>query len=402
MATQIKKYKKKDGTTAYMFKKYLGIDPVTGKRQETTRRGFSTSKEARLALANLEIEFAENGFSPEKRQRTYQEIFDEWFKLIYKNRVKESTYWSTLIPFEKHILPALGNLKIDNISVTFCQKLANAWAQKYPKRFKRYLNYAGMVFKYAETVDEVKKNPIERVIIPVAFVDVEEDKKNFYSREELLDFLAAYNEMNQPKRYTFFLVLAFTGLRKGEALALTWRDIDFKRKTIKINKTLATGKNGARLIQQPKTKASNSIISIDDTVITALKEWRIHQNSILNRFGHIPSTEQLVFSQDEDNSLLYPRTPLTWLQVFYHHHPDIKKITVHGFRHTHASLLFEAGANMKQAQDRLRHSNIKTTMNTYIHVTQEGKDETASLFDDYMTNGKRVGQFLGQIKTPLE
>lgn len=80
----------------------------------------------------------------------------------------------------------------------------------------------------------------------------------------------------------------------------------------------------------------------------------------------------------------------------------MKKITVHGFRHTHASLLFEAGADMKQAQDRLRHTSIKTTMNTYIHVTQEGKDETASLFDDFMANGKRVGQTLGQTKKPLE
>ena len=67
MATQIKKYKKKDGTTSYMFKKYLGIDPVTKKRKETTRRGFSTLKEAKIALAKLEIDFEENGFSPEKR-----------------------------------------------------------------------------------------------------------------------------------------------------------------------------------------------------------------------------------------------------------------------------------------------------------------------------------------------
>ena len=157
MATQIKKYKKKDGTTAYMFKKYLGIDPVTKKRKETTRRGFSTLKEAKIALAKLEIDFEENGFSPEKRKRTYQEVFNEWYKLVYKNRVKESTYWNTLIPFEKHILPALGNLKIDNVSVTFCQKLANNWSREHPKRFKRYLNYAGMVFKYAETLDEIKK-----------------------------------------------------------------------------------------------------------------------------------------------------------------------------------------------------------------------------------------------------
>ncbi|EMF0089963.1 tyrosine-type recombinase/integrase [Enterococcus hirae] len=121
---------------------------------------------------------------------------------------------------------------------------------------------------------------------------------------------------------------------------------------------------------------------------------------------HIYKNTYCTFAQKKRYSslylFLYSRTPLTWLQVFYHHHPNIKKITVHGFRHTHASLLFEADADMKQAQDRLRHSNIKTPMNTYIHVTQEGKDETASLFDDFMANGKHVGQSLGQKKNPTQ
>lgn len=135
---------------------------------------------------------------------------------------------------------------------------------------------------------------------------------------------------------------------------------------------MASGKNGARLIQRPKTKASNGTISIDDTVINALKEWRAQQNNILKRFGHIASIDQLVFSQDEDNSLLHSRTPLTWLQVFYQHHPNMKKITVHGFRHTHASLLFEAGADMKQAQDRLRHTNIKIPI-SMLHKKEKMK-----------------------------
>ena len=77
-------------------------------------------------------------------------------------------------------------------------------------------------------------------------------KQNFYSREELLTFLATYKKLDQPKGYTFFLLLAFTELRKGEALTLTWRDVDFSNKTLIIDKTLAAGKNGTRLIQRPK------------------------------------------------------------------------------------------------------------------------------------------------------
>lgn len=99
---------------------------------------------------------------------------------------------------------------------------------------------------------------------------------------------------------------------------------------------------------------------------------------------------------------MYPRTPITWLQTFFRHNKDMRKITPHGFRHTHASLLFEAGASMKQVQSRLGHSNIKTTMNVYTHVTKEGKEETADIFGDYMKNGKNLGQSLGQKKNPAQ
>ena len=90
------------------------------------------------------------------------------------------------------------------------------------------------------------------------------------------------------------------------------------------------------------------------------------------------------------------------MKTFYNHHKGLKRITPHGFRHTHCSLLFEAGASMKQVQARLGHSNIKTTMNVYAHVTKEGKEETADIFGNYMKNGKNLGQSLGQKKNPAQ
>lgn len=403
MATQIKKYTKKDGSTAYMFKKYLGVDPLTGKQKETTRRGFSSIKEAKLALLRLDVEIAEGGINKRPTNRSYQEVFDDWFELVYKQKVKESTYWNTRIAFDKHVLPAFGSYKIKKISVTACQKQANQWAAEHPNRYQRYINYAGMIFKYAVSIDEIKTNPIERIEIPsVSSNSTDIEEENFYDRDELLDFLEKMKDNFPAKRYTLFSVLAYTGLRKGEALALTWRDINFSSQTITIDKTLATGKNGTLLIQQPKTKASNRTISLDSSTIELLKFWRIKQKEELRKLNIIPSVNQLVFSKIEDNGYIYPRTPQTWLKTFYNHHKGLKRITPHGFRHTHCSLLFEAGASMKQVQARLGHSNIKTTMNVYAHVTKEGKEETADIFGNYMKNGKNLGQSLGQKKNPAQ
>ncbi|EAC9455206.1 site-specific integrase, partial [Listeria monocytogenes] len=185
-------------------------------------------------------------------------------------------------------------------------------------------------------------------------------------------------------------------------LALTWRDIDFKHQTLTVNKTLAVGKNGTSLIQKPKTKAGVRTISIDSDTADLLKEWRKHQKKHIDSLAMMPSIEQLVFAKDEDNGLMNPRTPQTWLDTLYRKNKSLHQITPHGFRHTHASVLFEAGASMKQVQARLGHSNIKTTMNVYTHVTKEGKEETADIFGEFMRNGKSLGQSLGQNKNPAQ
>lgn len=400
MNNSIKKYTKKNGTTAYMFKKYLGVDPLTGKQKETTRRGFKTIKEAKIALSRLEVEIQENGIQSKPKKRKYKEVCDEWFDEVYKHRVKESTFWNIKLIFEKHILPKLGNLFIQNISTNHCQKFANEWAIESNKRYDRYINYAGMIFKYAISIDQLKTNPMEKINIPVT-KNSNSSFRKYYERDELIDFLDRMENQFPIVRYTFFSLLAYTGLRKGEALALQWADINLVGKKITINKTLASGKHGELLIQTPKTKASNRTISVDQHTVDLLKNWRTAQCQELKLLDIPIEPTQLIFTKF-DNHLMYPRTPLSWLDSFYIKNPDMFRISPHGFRHTHASLLFAGGATMKQAQSRLGHSTIKTTMNVYTHVTKEDEEETADIFAAFMEQGKSLGQNLGQKKSLLK
>ena len=400
MNNSIKKYTKKNGTTAYMFKKYLGVDPLTGKQKETTRRGFKTIKEAKIALSRLEVEIQENGIQSKPKKRKYNDVCDEWFNEVYKHRVKESTFWNTKLIFEKHILPKLGNLFIQNISTNHCQKFANEWAIESGKRYDRYINYAGMIFKYAISIDQLKTNPMEKINIPVA-KNSNNSFRKYYERDELIDFLDRMENQFPIVRYTFFSLLAYTGLRKGEALALQWADINLAGKKITVNKTLASGQHGELLIQTPKTKASNRTISVDQHTVDLLNNWRIAQCQELKLLDIPVERNQLIFTKF-GNHLMYPRTPQSWLDSFYIKNPDMFRISPHGFRHTHASLLFAGGATMKQAQARLGHSTIKTTMNVYTHVIKEDEEETADIFATFMEQGKSLGQNLGQKKSPLK
>ncbi|WP_407634483.1 tyrosine-type recombinase/integrase [Lactiplantibacillus plantarum] len=386
MAT-IKQYKKKNGTKAWEFSVYLGIDPLTGKDIRTTRRGFVNKKLAQLELSRLQLEFQEHGLRKIVIS-TYNDVYQLWV-VEYKNTVKESTYVKTVGYFKHHILPAFGNLQIKRITVAYCQKVIDGWFKQF-KKYQTIMNYAALIFKYAVKHSIIERNPIDLITYPRRKAVIGADKwENFYDKKELRQFLSALdNEDAHQGNYkadALFRMLAFTGMRKGEALALTWHDVDFKQRTININKGLTRGENARLYVQTPKTKNSTRIIDIDDNTIRVLKQWQIRQRQELFMCGYNVNEHpqsQLLFSNTK-NEYLTPSRLRTWLvRLINKYH--LKYITVHGFRHTHASLLFEAGASLKQVQERLGHSDIKTTMNVYAHVSQHAKKDTVEKFMKYL------------------
>lgn len=118
------------------------------------------------------------------------------------------------------------------------------------------------------------------VSMPTKRVDPTEDEEelNLYSKEELLHFLICLEQENSFKAYTLFHVLAFSGMRKGEVLALTWEDINFKDCEILINKALAHRKENRLYIKTTKTKSSRRTLKMDEKTMEILAKWRKKQN----------------------------------------------------------------------------------------------------------------------------
>lgn len=222
----------------------------------------------------------------------------------------------------------------------------------------------------------------------------EEEKKNYYTKEELLLFLETLRSLDNQKAYTLFYLLSFSGMRKGEALALNWKDIDFKNKTVSINKALTRGYESKLYVDTPKNKQSFRTISLDDSTIKVLKEWKINQKIELESNGFIVENSQLIFS-NSNNTLMNPQSTRKHILQVLKKNKELKYITTHGFRHTHCSLLFEAGASIKEVQERLGHSDVKTTMNIYTHVSKQIKVETANKFADYIL--KKLKNFVSLL-----
>ena len=181
-------------------------------------------------------------------------------------------------------------------------------------------------------------------------------------------------------KYTLFRLLAFSGMRIGELIALEWSDVDFFRKTVSINKTLTLDKGGKSTIGSPKTASGNRTIMLDDATMNALQKWRAEQSRRIIYLGK-PKND-LVFPSEHGSYLV--NSVIQYWNEKIAEKQGLRKISLHGFRHTHASLCFEAGLTMQDVKERLGHSNISTTMDIYTHVTKSRKEESIQQLAKFM------------------
>ncbi|MGR3287145.1 site-specific integrase [Bacillus sonorensis] len=372
-------YKTKTGYK-WLFKIGVGTDPKTGKRKTTTRRGFKTKKEAAAAAAEFQKEIDNNNLVV-RNEITFEDVFKEWWAVHLKT-IKDSTQASKVSKFNKHILEKFGKMKIKSITKAYCQKVINQIAEDIDS-VQDIKIQANLVFKYALRMDYITKNPMEYVVIPKnekEFLSSEEDTRNYWEKDEIKLFLEKVREQLPHQDYVMFYILIFTGMRKGELLALEWKDVDLIERTINIKQTLFF-KDGKEIFQTTKKYHSKRVVSIDDHTAQILKKWRTQQKELLLSNG-ITSEAKYVLIRDDMRPLrlAYPNDVLNRMIA----KNKLHRITVHGLRHSHASVLFEAGASLKEVQARLGHKEIQTTMNIYTHVTKTAKEKTAETFKKYM------------------
>mgnify|MGYP000919939824 FL=1 len=379
----IKQYtKKSDGKKYYTVHIYLGKDEITGKDRYTTRRGFKTKKEALLCEAKIKTEIATNGLL-NTDVTTFKEIYELWYE-GYQHTIKESTLVVNSYVF-KLLLDKLENMQLKKITLPYCQKIITNYSKEFSlSTLKKIKIYGGMIFDYAVKMKVIYSNPMKDVLLPKKQIDItSNDTDLYYTKNELNHFLKLVDSTNDIKLSAMFRMLAYTGMRKGELQALEWSDIDFTNNTININKTLAISSEYKIKVQTPKSKSSIRKISIDEETKLILKHWKAKQREIFFSVGTRVKKNQLCFTNDITNDYLYLNFTNDKLRKICKKH-KFKEIKIHGFRHTHCSLLFESGFTIQEVQDRLGHSDLKTTMSIYAHVTEKQRDNMADKFAKFM------------------
>lgn len=378
--TKIIKYTNKDNETLYKFRFYAGLDELTGKQRYIRRQGFKSEKDAKTELLKIEYLVSTNQYFKSVKSGKFGDVLDEWLSL-HKETVKGSTWRYIERRVKNHVRPYFKDMYVDKITLRHCQDFVNKAFAAAPVGFTQIISIVKNTLDYALRLGMIESNPMLYVIKPKKQTTISDKHGNYYNKDELKKFLAAAKDTDL-KKYTLFRLLAYSGIRAGECLALTWHDLDYKNSTIAINKTYAKTNNGIK-IQTPKTKASIRKISLDIETIQVLKSWQLNQRKQLLKVGiNAMNKQQLIFSNNKNSFIANETVRLAIHQIAKK--AGIYPITTHGFRHTHATLLFASGMDIKQVQARLGHSNVQTTLNIYTHAMKDKQDKIGDEFAKYI------------------
>ena len=384
----ITEYKKKNGATVYRASVYLGVDKLTGKKARTTVTA-STKKGVKIKAREAINTFANNGYCAKNKPTitTYRELVALWWE-SYKNTIKPNSQQSMEGIVRLHILPVFGDYKLDKLTTPIIQQQVNKWADKANKGEKgAYANYSFLnninrrILQYGVTMQVIQHNPARDVIIPRKQQN-KEHKVKFFSNQELKQFLDYLDNLDLSSYenlfdYVLYKTLLASGCRIGEALALEWSDIDLKKGTISISKTL----NRYQETNTPKSKAGLREVDIDPATVSLLKDYKKRQQIQAWQLGRSVS---IVFTPFTTK---YAYACLLRKRLQYHFkNAGVPDISFHGFRHTHATIMLYAGIEAKDLQYRLGHSNISMTLNTYVHATKEGAKKAVSIFESAISN----------------
>ncbi|HFU4085158.1 TPA: tyrosine-type recombinase/integrase [Streptococcus suis] len=379
---KIKEVTKKDGSIVYRANVYLGTDVITGKKVKTSVTG-RTKTEVKQKAKQAPIEFARNGSTVKKviEVKTYKELAELWLE-SYKLTVKPQTFIATKRMLHNHLMPIFGAVKPNKLTIHYIQRFINELSS-------HYVHYAVVhsinrrVLQYGVSLQLLPFNPARDVILPK--VPKRENKAIKFIAPEHLKTFMAYMKKLASKKFSYFFdyvlysVLLATGCRFGEVAALEWSDIDFEARTIKITKNYS---RLLKLVGTPKSKAGERVISIDVKTCNLLRLLKIRQRQLYLEVGAPVSPVVFATPTKEYQNMATRQEALDRRLK----ECGCPRFTFHAFRHTHASLLLNAGISYKELQYRLGHATLAMTMDIYGHLSKDKEKEAVSFYEKAINN----------------
>lgn len=357
-------------------------------------------KELREKEAKVVVN-AMDGIQVSSNHLTVNDWYEKWKSL--KKGLKENTFQNYQYMYNQYVSVSLGKMKLKQVKRSDVKRFYNDLHEKTGLKVRTIESVHVVlyqVFELAVNDDVIRYNPCEKALKELKNAFPEVDKKKGLTIEEESTFLRFVEANNRYNRWYPVLVTLFrTGMRIGECMALTWEDIDFEAKTIRVCKTLEYFKlvdehTHTKEIHTPKTVAGVRFIPMLPEVIAALEEEKALQELIgvkcnetvngvtdfvfLNRYGKTLCRESI-------NRTIHRivRECNMAIELKQFDGVFLPKFSCHTTRHTFATRLNEAGINLKAAQSMLGHVDVSTTLNIYTDSTKSLMDQAIMEFGDF-------------------
>ncbi len=344
-----------------------------------------TLKDLDAKAAEFERQLRRGTLSSDEKM-TFGELAAIWLQ-DYKPGISITTRTMYKRVLDIHLMPELSVYKLKDLKPHHLQGIINRMAEsgKSESTMKKVKLTAAQIIQIAMDNDIVYRNVFAKTNVPA----VPAAKRRPLTDDEIKLVINTYtgHRMGVP-----VLLLLYCGLRRGEMVALTWNDIDLKNKSITVNKAAVFDENRT-LVQSPKTEAGIRTIPLPDTILTAVKAARkVAQSAMV-----CPAADGSIMS----------RTAFCKAWSSYMHYLNIKagglnasrsrpKLTVidnltpHMFRHTYATILYNAGVDVKSAQRFLGHADINVTLKIYTHLSAQKEQDAIACLNRHLNENPEV------------
>lgn len=372
------------------------------------RRSMTWTPEPGMTARQIEKELNRQATLFEERVRTggapnssiKLEVYaEQWFTNYAEKNLKESTV-ARYRKLSRRLYQALGAKRIDRITVADVQSLVDNLGETgikiqrtkkdatdqpepaalAPKTIRAYHSLLSAILESAVKLEMIPSNPCRKVTLP----PLKATEKDVYTLDEASRFLELLEGENWQYR-AFFTLAIYTGMRRGELLGLQWGDFDFDSGIVTISRnTLYTGRKGL-YDDTPKTKSSRRVLKLPAVVLDMLHDYRIWQLEQRFALGDQWHDCDRLFTR-WNGEPMHADTPYYWL-VRFCGRKGLRRMGVHSFRHLNATLLIDAGVDVKTTSALLGHSTSATTMNIYAHSFAAAQARASEAVADVLTLG---------------
>ena len=367
------------GKSSWRIKYEIDRDPVTGKRQTRYLTVRGTKKNAQRELTRVQHEI-DVGAHVDATKESVGEYLERWLRDYAKVNVAPKTFERYNEIVTRHLKPALGaivlkDLKPLNIQGYYSDALEtgrlNGKGGLSPRTVHHFHRILSEALKQAVRWRLLAINPAEAVTPPKP----EETEIEIFNNGELARLL---REARPTRSFPAILLAATTGMRRGEVLAVRWRDVDLDGAVLTVNQTVEETKAGLR-VKAPKTKRSRRNITLPALTVEALRRHRVRQLEERMKLGLGRDHDGLVFT-DLEGGLVRPRN-ITKEFGRIVKRAGLRAVTFHGLRHSHITTLLGDGVNPKVVSERAGHASVAITLQLYGHVLPNMQADAAAKVD---------------------